>query len=57
LKCLVPGCGGRLARWGFGRERDVVGLGGVTGRVFPDVQGVHLGDVRGGHLEPGIPDI
>ncbi len=57
MKCLVPGCGGRLARWGFGRERDVVGLGGVTGRVFPDVQGVHLGDVRGGHLEPGIPDI
>ena len=28
-------CGGRLARWGFGVERDLVGLGGVTGRVRP----------------------
>ena len=35
LRCLEPGCGGRLARWGFGQERDVVGLGGVTGRVRP----------------------
>ncbi len=35
LRCLGPGCGGRLARWGFGQERDVVGLGGVTGRVRP----------------------
>ena len=33
LRCL--GCGGRLARWGFGKERDLVGLGGVTGRVRP----------------------
>ena len=30
LRCLGPGCGGRLARWGFGMERDLVGLGGVT---------------------------
>ena len=35
LECLVPGCGGRLARWGFGVERDLVGLGGVIGRVRP----------------------
>jgi Homeodomain-like domain-containing protein len=35
LRCLGPGCGGRLARWGFGAERDLVGLGGVTGRVRP----------------------
>ena len=35
LRCLEPGCGGRLARWGFGVERDLVGLGGVTGRVRP----------------------
>src|SRR5258708_6704958 len=31
----TPGCGGRLARWGFGVERDVVGLGGVAERVRP----------------------
>ena len=35
LRCLEPGCGGRLARWGFGVERDLVGLGGVIGRVRP----------------------
>ena len=35
LRCLNPGCGGRLARWGFGKERDLVGLGGVIGRVRP----------------------
>ena len=35
LRCLGPGCGGRLARWGFGVERDLVGLGGGTGRVRP----------------------
>ena len=35
LRCLGPGCGGRLARWGFGVERDLVGLGGVIGRVRP----------------------
>jgi hypothetical protein len=35
LRCLVPGCGGRLARWGFGRDRDLAGLGGATGRVRP----------------------
>ena len=35
LRCLGPGCGGRLARWGFGVERDLVGPGGVTGRVRP----------------------
>src|ERR1700675_4258109 len=35
LRCLGPGCGGRLVRWGFGVERDLVGLGGVTGRVRP----------------------
>jgi Homeodomain-like domain len=35
LRCLVPGCGGRLARWGFGLERDLVGLGGGIGRVRP----------------------
>src|SRR5216683_1115089 len=35
LRCLEPGCGGRLARWGFGKERDLAGLGGVTGRVRP----------------------
>ena len=35
LRCLEPGCGGRLARWGFGLERDLVGLGGRTGRVRP----------------------
>src|ERR1035441_8806851 len=33
LRCLGPGCGGRLAWWGFGLERDLVGLGGVTGRA------------------------
>src|SRR6266700_2535484 len=35
LRCLEPGCGGRLARWGSGKERDLVGLGGVIGRVRP----------------------
>ena len=35
LRCLGPGCGGRLARWGFGVERDLVGLGGGIGRVRP----------------------
>ncbi len=35
LRCLEPGCGGRLARWGLGVERDLVGPGGVTGRVRP----------------------
>jgi hypothetical protein len=35
LRCLGPGCEGRLTRWGFGVERDLVGLGGVTGRVRP----------------------
>ena len=35
LRCLGPGCGGRLARWGFGLERDLVGLGGGIGRVRP----------------------
>src|SRR6266699_3219578 len=35
LRCLGPGCGGRLVRWGFGGERDLVGLGGVGGRVRP----------------------
>ncbi len=35
LVCLGPGCGGRLARWGFGRERDLAGLGGVIERVRP----------------------
>ena len=35
LRCLVRGCGGRLARWGFGVERDLVGLGGGIGRVRP----------------------
>ena len=35
LRCLVPGCGGRLARWGFGLERDLVGLGGGIRRVRP----------------------
>ena len=35
LRCLGPGCGGRLARWGFGAERDLVGLGGGIGRVRP----------------------
>jgi hypothetical protein len=35
LRCVEPGCGGRLARWGFGVERDRVGLGGGTGRVGP----------------------
>src|ERR1035441_6089579 len=35
LRCLEPGCGGRLARWGFGVERDLVGLGGGIGRVRP----------------------
>src|SRR6266702_8519288 len=33
LRCLE--CGERLARWGFGKERDLAGLGGVTGRVRP----------------------
>ena len=33
LRCL--GCGGRLARWGFGRERDLAGPGGVAERVRP----------------------
>ena len=35
LRCLGPGCGGRLARWGFGVERDLVGLGGSAERVRP----------------------
>src|SRR5438128_2251180 len=35
LRCLGPGCGGRLARWGFGMERDLVGLGGAAERVRP----------------------
>src|ERR1017187_8757476 len=35
LRCLGPGCGGWLARWGFGVERDLVGLGGGIGRVRP----------------------
>src|SRR6266568_2861179 len=35
LRCLEAGCGGRLAGWGFGVERDLVGLGGVAGRVRP----------------------
>src|ERR1022692_2966852 len=35
LRCLEPGCGGRLARWGFGVERDLAGLGGGIGRVRP----------------------
>ena len=35
LRCLGPGCGGRLARWGFGQERGLVGLGGVIERVRP----------------------
>src|SRR5260370_34268043 len=35
LRCLNPGCGGRLARWGVGKERGLVGLGGVTGRGRP----------------------
>src|ERR1022692_848247 len=35
LRCLVPGCGGRLVRWGFGVERDLVGLGGTAERVRP----------------------
>src|SRR6266496_1936597 len=35
LRCLVPGCGGRLAGGGLGAEGDLVGLGGVTGRVRP----------------------
>jgi hypothetical protein len=35
LGCLEPGCGGWLARWGFGQERDLVGPGGVIERVRP----------------------
>src|SRR5271166_646631 len=35
LRCLEPGCGGRLARWRFGLERDLVGVGGGSGRVRP----------------------
>src|ERR1035441_6155745 len=35
LRCLERGCGGRLARWGFGVERDLAGLGGGIGRVRP----------------------
>src|ERR1039458_51083 len=35
LRCLEPGCGGRLVRWGFGVERDLVGLGGTAERVRP----------------------
>ena len=35
LRCLGAGCGGRLARWGFGVERDLVGLGGTAERVRP----------------------
>src|ERR1035441_9178305 len=54
LRCLGPGCGGRLARWGFGVERDLVGLGGGIGRVRPR-RG--LGGVGGGGagaaVEPG----
>ena len=45
LRCLGPGCGGRLARWGFGVERDLVGLGGVIG-AGPAAAGVVRG-VRG----------
>ncbi len=35
LRCLGPGCGGRLVRWGSGVERDLVGLGGTAERVRP----------------------
>ncbi len=35
LRCLVPGCGGVLAPWGFGVPREIIGLGGVAGRVRP----------------------
>jgi hypothetical protein len=35
LRCLVPGCGGVLARWWFGVPRDVTGLDGAAGRVRP----------------------
>src|SRR5271154_1862203 len=48
LRCLGPGCGGRLVRWGFGGERDVVGLGGGTGRGRPRRGAVWGGGGRGG---------
>lgn len=35
LRCLVPGCGGVLARWWYGVERQLVLAGGATGRVRP----------------------
>ncbi len=35
LRCLVPGCGGVLAPWWFGVPREIIGLGGVAGRVRP----------------------
>jgi hypothetical protein len=35
LRCLRSGCGGVLTRWGFGKERDLAGLGGVVERVRP----------------------
>src|ERR1035441_4662492 len=35
LRCLGPGVRGAAGPVGFGVERDLVGLGGVTGRVRP----------------------
>ena len=35
LQCLVPGCGGVLARWWYGVERPLVLAGGVAERVRP----------------------
>lgn len=35
LECLVEGCGGVLARWWYGVERDLVGLNGRVQRVRP----------------------
>jgi len=35
LVCLAEGCGGVLARWWYGVERDLVGLDGRVQRVRP----------------------
>ena len=35
LECLVDGCGGVLAPWWYGVERDLVGLNGRVERVRP----------------------
>jgi hypothetical protein len=67
LRCLGPGCGRRLARWGFGVERDVVGLGGVVGLAaigfdtaigaVANVWDVTLLEIIGSEVIPAVADL